>query len=91
MEILSLQIGMAYREFAIEVGHKLKFDCDESWFSGIKKPIKPEDYTFLEMYSNLYKYTIIQNDLKKFFFPPYLLCRLCIFQLHKVIHKFKIL
>lgn len=39
-------MGMAYREFAIEVGRKLKFDCDEGWFSGIKKPIKPEDYTF---------------------------------------------
>lgn len=39
-------MGMAYREFAIEVGRKLKFDCDEDWFSGIKKPIKPEDYTF---------------------------------------------
>lgn len=39
-------IGLAYREFAIEVGRKLNFDCDEGWFSGIKKPIKPEDYTF---------------------------------------------
>lgn len=39
-------MGIAYREFAIEVGRKLKFDCDENWFSGIRKPIKPEDYTF---------------------------------------------
>ncbi|WP_346944516.1 hypothetical protein [Clostridium sp.] len=37
---------MGYREFAIEVGHKLNFDCDEGWFSGIKKTIKSEDYTF---------------------------------------------
>lgn len=37
-------MGMAYREFAIEVGRKLNFDCDEGWFSGIKKPDKPEDY-----------------------------------------------
>lgn len=39
-------MGMAYREFAIEVGRKLNFDCDEGWFSGIKKPDKPEDYIF---------------------------------------------
>lgn len=39
-------IGLAYREFAIEVGRKLKFDCDEGWFSGIREPIKPENYTF---------------------------------------------
>lgn len=25
-------LGLAYREFAIEVGRKLNFDCDESWF-----------------------------------------------------------
>lgn len=39
-------VGMAYREFALEVGRKLTYPCDEKWFSGIKKPIKPEDYTF---------------------------------------------
>lgn len=39
-------MGMAYREFAIEVARKLNLDCDEGWFSGIKKPIKAEDYTF---------------------------------------------
>lgn len=39
-------LGLAYREFAIEVGQKLNLDCDEEWFSGVKKPIKPEDYTY---------------------------------------------
>lgn len=29
-------VGMAYKEFAIEVGHKLNFGCDEGCFSGIK-------------------------------------------------------
>ncbi|OPJ63600.1 DJ-1/PfpI family protein [Clostridium oryzae] len=38
--------GSAYREFAIAVAQKLGFDCKEDWFSGIKKPIRPEDYTF---------------------------------------------
>lgn len=38
--------GKAYREFAIEVARKLNFHCDEQWFSGIKKPIRPEEYTF---------------------------------------------
>ncbi|MGH4123206.1 MAG: DJ-1/PfpI family protein [Clostridium sp.] len=39
-------MGKAYREFSIEVCRKLNFDCDENWFSGIKKPIISEDYTF---------------------------------------------
>ncbi|MFL0270094.1 DJ-1/PfpI family protein [Candidatus Clostridium radicumherbarum] len=39
-------IGLAYREFAIEIGYKLNFDCDETWFSGIRKPIIPENYIF---------------------------------------------
>jgi 4-methyl-5(b-hydroxyethyl)-thiazole monophosphate biosynthesis len=38
--------GLAYREFAIEVGRRLNFNCNEEWFSGVKKPIKPEDYIF---------------------------------------------
>ncbi|WP_461612917.1 hypothetical protein [Clostridium sp. Marseille-QA1073] len=37
---------MAYRGFSIEVGRKLKFNCDEGWFSEINKTIKTEDYTF---------------------------------------------
>lgn len=41
-------IGMAYREFALEVGRKLNFPCEEGWFSGIKQPINPEDYTFFK-------------------------------------------
>lgn len=39
-------LGLAYREFAIEVGRKLNLECDESWFSGIKKPIIEENYIF---------------------------------------------
>lgn len=39
-------VGKAYREFAIEVGRKLNYDCDDEWFTGIKKPIRAEDYTF---------------------------------------------
>lgn len=45
---------MAYREFSIEVDRKLKFDCDEGWFSGIKKTIKSEDYTFFWKCSVIY-------------------------------------
>ena len=33
---------------------KLKFDCDEGWFSGIKKTIKSEDYTFFWKCSVIY-------------------------------------
>lgn len=39
-------LGLAYREFAIEVGRKLNLECDESWFSGIKKPIIEKNYIF---------------------------------------------
>ena len=39
-------LGLAYREFAIETGRKLNFDCGEDWFGGIKKPVRAEDYTF---------------------------------------------
>lgn len=39
-------LGLAYREFGIEVGRKLNLKCDESWFSGIKKPIIEDDYIF---------------------------------------------
>ncbi|QAA32528.1 DJ-1/PfpI family protein [Clostridium manihotivorum] len=39
-------MGSAYREFAIEIGRKLNFNCGEEWFSGIRKPIRSEDYIF---------------------------------------------
>jgi 4-methyl-5(b-hydroxyethyl)-thiazole monophosphate biosynthesis len=39
-------MGSAYREFAIEIGRKLNFNCGEEWFSGIRRPIKSEDYIF---------------------------------------------
>ncbi|CEN87915.1 MAG: DJ-1/PfpI family protein [Paraclostridium sordellii] len=30
-------LGLAYREFAITVGQKLGLECNDNWFSGIKK------------------------------------------------------
>lgn len=45
-EIIITALGLAYREFAIEVGRKLNLGCNEDWYSGIKKPIKAEEYIF---------------------------------------------
>jgi len=39
-------MGLAYREFAIEIAHKLGYDCPPDLWSGIKYPINPEDYIF---------------------------------------------
>jgi len=39
-------MGMAFREFAVEIMCKLGYDCDRNRWSGIKYPINPEDYIF---------------------------------------------
>ena len=39
-------MGMAFREFAIEIARKLGYDCREDLWAGVKYPIKPEDYIF---------------------------------------------
>jgi len=39
-------MGMAFREFAIEITRKLGYECDDSMWSEIKYPINPEDYIF---------------------------------------------
>ena len=39
-------MGIAYREFAIEIARKLGYDCPPDLWSGIKHPINPKDYIF---------------------------------------------
>jgi protein deglycase len=39
-------VGLAYREFGITVARKLNLECNENWFSGIKKTINENDYIF---------------------------------------------
>lgn len=39
-------LGLAYREFAIKVAHRLNLDCGNDWFSGIKKNQNTSDYIF---------------------------------------------
>jgi 4-methyl-5(b-hydroxyethyl)-thiazole monophosphate biosynthesis len=39
-------MGLAYREFAVEIVRKLGYECRGDAFGGIKYPVKPEDYVF---------------------------------------------
>jgi len=39
-------MGMAFREFAIEIIRKLGYECEDGLWGGIKYPINPEDYIF---------------------------------------------
>jgi len=39
-------VGMAFREFAIEIIRKLGHECEDSLWGEIKYPINPEDYIF---------------------------------------------
>ena len=39
-------MGMAFREFAIEIIRKLGYKCEDSLWGEIKYPINPEDYIF---------------------------------------------
>jgi len=39
-------MGMAFREFAIQIARKLGYSCSNDLWSGIKYPINPEDYIF---------------------------------------------
>jgi len=39
-------MGMAFREFAIEIAHKLGYECSDNLWGEIKCPINPEDYIF---------------------------------------------
>ena len=39
-------MGLAYREFAIEIARKLGYECSDNFRGGIKYPINPEDYIF---------------------------------------------
>lgn len=39
-------IGMAFREFAVEIAHKLAYKCKNDLWGEIKYPINPEDYIF---------------------------------------------
>ena len=39
-------MGMAFREFAIEIANRLGFECKQDLWSDIKYPINPKDYIF---------------------------------------------
>ena len=39
-------MGMAFREFSIEIIRKLGYDCSDDQWGEINYPINPEDYIF---------------------------------------------
>lgn len=45
-ENLITALGLAYREFGLEVGKALNLDCNDNWYTGIKEPINEEDYIY---------------------------------------------